>query len=193
MLETSPYPLLALKLLGTACPCLEKQGDGPARRAAWAVSSVPIRWHRRPRPSSTAAAAASSSSPGGAAATMGGFLSVMFGGGNGGESGGSRVVSLVGATMSVADSPSGPWLIVLPPPHGTDVVGGAGAVRRKCVPLRMIKEAIREHGNAQKIKHFAQREIEMQRMKKERENRKAKYVKEAGGLKYTAIAMANRS
>ena len=46
---------------------------------------------------------------------------------------------------------------------------------------------------AQKIKHFAQREIEMQRTKKERENRKARYVKEAGGLKYTAIAMANRS
>ena len=46
---------------------------------------------------------------------------------------------------------------------------------------------------AQSIKHFAQREIELQKMKKERENRKAKYVKEAGGLKYTAIAMANRS
>ena len=46
---------------------------------------------------------------------------------------------------------------------------------------------------AQSIKHFAQREIELQKMKKERESRKAKYVKEAGGLKYTAIAMANRS
>ena len=46
---------------------------------------------------------------------------------------------------------------------------------------------------AASIKHFAQREIEMQKLKKERENRKAKYVKEAGGLKYTAIAMANRS
>ena len=33
----------------------------------------------------------------------------------------------------------------------------------------------------------------MQQMKKERENRKAKYIKETGGLKYTAIAMANRS
>ena len=46
---------------------------------------------------------------------------------------------------------------------------------------------------AQKMKHFAKREIELQKIKKERENRKAKYVKEAGGLKYTAIAMANRS
>jgi len=45
---------------------------------------------------------------------------------------------------------------------------------------------------AQKIKHFAQREIEMQKTKKDRETRKAKYVQEAGGLKYTAIAMANR-
>jgi hypothetical protein len=33
----------------------------------------------------------------------------------------------------------------------------------------------------------------MQQTKKERENRKAKYLKEVGGLKYTAIAMANWS
>jgi hypothetical protein len=61
---------------------------------------------------------------------MGGFLSVVFGGGNGGESGGSRVVSLVGigATMSVADSPSGPLLVVSPPPPGAGVVGSAVAV-----------------------------------------------------------------
>ena len=45
---------------------------------------------------------------------------------------------------------------------------------------------------AQKLKHFAQREMELQKLKKERESRKAKYVNEAGGLKYTAIAMANR-
>lgn len=43
------------------------------------------------------------------------------------------------------------------------------------------------------MKHFAERELEMKKMKKDRENRKAKYVKEAGGLKYTAIAMANRA
>ncbi|KAL3773354.1 hypothetical protein ACHAWO_011003 [Cyclotella atomus] len=46
---------------------------------------------------------------------------------------------------------------------------------------------------AKKMQHFAQREIEMQKTKREREARKAKYVKDAGGLKYTAIAMANRS
>jgi hypothetical protein len=46
---------------------------------------------------------------------------------------------------------------------------------------------------AKKIQHFAQREIELQKIKREREARKAKYVKEAGGLKYTAIAMANRT
>ena len=48
-------------------------------------------------------------------------------------------------------------------------------------------------GRAQKAAHFAKREIEMQKQRREREQRKAKYVKEAGGLKYTAIAMANRS
>jgi hypothetical protein len=44
---------------------------------------------------------------------------------------------------------------------------------------------------AQKAAHFAQREIELQRTKREREQRKAKLIQEAGGLKYTAIAMAN--
>lgn len=48
-------------------------------------------------------------------------------------------------------------------------------------------------GRAQKAAHFAKREIELQQKKREREQRKAKYLKEAGGLKYTAIAMANRS
>jgi hypothetical protein len=46
---------------------------------------------------------------------------------------------------------------------------------------------------AQRIQHFAQREMELQRLKKDRDTRKGKYVKEAGGMKYTAIAMANRS
>ena len=44
---------------------------------------------------------------------------------------------------------------------------------------------------AQKAAHFAKRELELQRTKKEREQRKAKLISEAGGLKYTAIAMAN--
>lgn len=46
---------------------------------------------------------------------------------------------------------------------------------------------------AQKAKHFAQRELEMQTTKREREKRKAKFVAESGGLKYTALAMAGRS
>ncbi len=46
---------------------------------------------------------------------------------------------------------------------------------------------------ARKVQHFAQREIEMKKQKRDREARKAKYVQGAGGLKYTAIAMANRS
>jgi hypothetical protein len=44
---------------------------------------------------------------------------------------------------------------------------------------------------AQKAAHFAKREIEMQRTRKDREKRKAKLVAEAGGLRYTALAMAN--
>jgi hypothetical protein len=45
---------------------------------------------------------------------------------------------------------------------------------------------------AQKAAHFAQREIELQQTKREREKRKAKLVEQSGGLKYTALAMANR-
>lgn len=44
---------------------------------------------------------------------------------------------------------------------------------------------------ADKAAHFAKREIEMQQQKREREKRKAKYLKDTGGLKFTAIAMAN--
>jgi hypothetical protein len=46
---------------------------------------------------------------------------------------------------------------------------------------------------AKKAAHFAQRELELQTTKREREKRKAKLVAESGGLKYTALAMANRS
>ncbi|KAL7551561.1 hypothetical protein ACHAWF_014751 [Thalassiosira exigua] len=303
MLERSPYPLLSLKLLGSVCPCLERDGDGPARRAAWATSSMPVRWHRRLRGDGGAA-----SSDGGAASAVGGFISGMFGGGSSasGGGGGGSYDPVEGATLSVADSATGPQLVVSPP-------SGSG-VRAKRIPLKAIKnvrarkggiissasrsgievldcagrEVLRfdvlksaattpgdeewenergeargggledaeestrddvidqlqilmewerrrqaylvtlgedeadndeqthveeyddENGEtpasprgskkkgaiaekAQKIKHFAQREIELQKMKKDRENRKAKYVKEAGGLKYTAIAMANRS
>jgi len=45
---------------------------------------------------------------------------------------------------------------------------------------------------ANKAAHFAKREIEMQQTKRDREKRKAKFVAESGGLKYTALAMANR-
>lgn len=46
---------------------------------------------------------------------------------------------------------------------------------------------------AKRAAHFAKQEIEMKQRKREREARKAKYVKEAGGLKYTALAMASRA
>lgn len=45
---------------------------------------------------------------------------------------------------------------------------------------------------AQKAAHFAKREIELQQQRRDREKRKAKLVSGAGGLKYTALAMANR-
>eukprot|EP00553_Chaetoceros_curvisetus_P005411 CAMPEP_0204623720 /NCGR_PEP_ID=MMETSP0717-20131115/9484_1 /ASSEMBLY_ACC=CAM_ASM_000666 /TAXON_ID=230516 /ORGANISM="Chaetoceros curvisetus" /LENGTH=243 /DNA_ID=CAMNT_0051638893 /DNA_START=105 /DNA_END=836 /DNA_ORIENTATION=- len=45
---------------------------------------------------------------------------------------------------------------------------------------------------ALKMKHFAEREIELSKQKRDREARKARYLKDAGGLKYTAVAMANR-
>jgi hypothetical protein len=45
---------------------------------------------------------------------------------------------------------------------------------------------------AHKMKYFAEREIELQKTEKDRARRKEKYMKGSGGLKYTAIAMANR-
>jgi len=46
---------------------------------------------------------------------------------------------------------------------------------------------------AKRAAHFTKREIELKQHKQEREKRKEKYLKGSGGLKYTAIAMANRS
>ncbi len=45
---------------------------------------------------------------------------------------------------------------------------------------------------AQVRRHFAKRSIELQDRKRDAEVRKAKYMEGAGGLKYTALAMANR-
>ena len=46
---------------------------------------------------------------------------------------------------------------------------------------------------AKRAAHFAKKEIEMKKRQQDREKIKAKYMKGSGGLKYTAIAMANRS
>lgn len=46
--------------------------------------------------------------------------------------------------------------------------------------------------HALKLKHFANREIELKKLKRDREERKQRYLKDSGGLKYTAIAMTNR-
>ena len=305
------YPLLKLKLLGSICPCLEKEENCAARQAAWCLSSVQVRWHRKLR------GASSSNGNNTTASSMGGFISGMFGGGSTGAAtvGGGTYDPVKGATLSVVDAPTGPQLLI-----SSSISSG---LRSKKIPLKCIKKvqtqraggimnssssrssieiidntnreilrfdvlqsagvpiAVLEDENeenwdnnnnledateeirddiidnldiiiewerrrqayivtlgeedpnstlpqyvneydddddndnnidgtptspksgrkmggalaekAQSIKHFAEREIEMQKMKKEREARKAKYVKEAGGLKYTAIAMANRS
>ena len=297
MLESSLYPLLALKVIGTICPCFVKEEDGSACKAAWALSSIPIRWHRKLRGDS------SSSNNG---STVGGFLSSMLNSSGGGGSSGDTYDPLDSSTLTIVDSPSGPQLVASPPSSITS------SFKKKRIPLKIIKtvkshrhvkarkggrsrsgieildntgreliifdvlqqprsynlneeeeeeeedvedadeatrdqiidqleiliewerrrqsiiltlgedtpdneeETVDEYDDdnddnddigtptrnkrkgvlaekATSIKHFAQREIEMQKLKKERENRKAKYVKEAGGLKYTAIAMANRS
>ena len=46
---------------------------------------------------------------------------------------------------------------------------------------------------AKKAAHFAKRELEMRETKRSREQRKAEYMKGTTGLKYTAMAMANRA
>jgi len=59
------------------------------------------------------------------------------------------------------------------------------------------REVELDMNRAQKAAHFCQREIELKRVKGEREKRKQKYLnmsrKNGGGMKYTAIAMANRA
>lgn len=54
-------------------------------------------------------------------------------------------------------------------------------------------DAVTLRSRAQKTAHLAQREMEMKRIKKSREEKKAKYVEQAGGLKYTALAMARNA
>jgi hypothetical protein len=45
--------------------------------------------------------------------------------------------------------------------------------------------------HTQKIQHYAQREMELQRVKRQRESRKAQLLSQTnGGLTYTALAMA---
>ena len=311
--------------MGTICPCLEKKEDTPARHAAWAVRTIPIRWHRRPRPASNSSEVGVGSVSGflsAFGAALGGAAAVAAGGGGGNLGGKKATIPLVGATLSIVDSPSGgPRLIVSPPNDNNDANNDVVGIRSKRIPLNMIKGVVRrprggiavldkkgvtllrfdvlttkksyqttqsmddyddesmqgdeataavtaadyedadefrseniiQHLNAlvawelrrrdyittlgiddddnnvdeestvdeyddddttisntprggagtaagrmisaqaQKIQHFAQREMELQRLKKDRDTRKGKYVKEAGGMKYTAIAMANRS
>ncbi|CAM9192454.1 unnamed protein product [Laminaria digitata] len=55
---------------------------------------------------------------------------------------------------------------------------------------KSVKDRVKEQ--AQRQRHVAKRTIEMQQQKKDAEARKARYLKETGGMQYTAIAMANR-
>jgi hypothetical protein len=64
--------------------------------------------------------------------------------------------------------------------------------RRAAIPEEDREAEDPAMSRAQKVAHFAKREIELQQTKRDREKGKAKLVKETGGLKYTAIAMANR-
>lgn len=60
---------------------------------------------------------------------------------------------------------------------------------------RMAQKSMKDRvkDQAQRQKHLAKRAIEMQQTKKEAEARKSRYLKETGGMQYTALAMANRS
>ena len=288
MFEQSAYPLLALKISGSFCPCLSSEEDAQASQAAWGLSSgLQIRWHRRVRSDDDSSSASNK---------LGGIISGMFSSGGGGAVGHDAVE---GVTLSLADRATGPVILVTPPfpakrkeirlkwiksvrtyssgmmgsgmmgstsRSGIEIINGYGNEllrfdvlkeaslsedredeewtdakvedadedRRDDVihklellvdwerrrqnylitqgeetddeqtvdefddddeipssPGGKVKSALK--GKIDQVKHFAEREIELKKMKKEREQRKAKYVKEAGGLKYTAIAMANRS
>ncbi|CAM9314832.1 unnamed protein product [Ectocarpus sp. 4 AP-2014] len=60
---------------------------------------------------------------------------------------------------------------------------------------RMAQKSVKDRvkDQAQRQRHLAKRTIEMQQTKKDAEARKARYLKETGGMQYTALAMANRS
>ena len=105
MLETA-YPLLGLKLLGTICPCFEKKEDTPARHAAWAVRTIPIRWHRRPRPASNNSEVGGGGGVSGFLSAFGAALGAAGGGGGGSTTDAEDTIPLVGATLSIVDSPS---------------------------------------------------------------------------------------
>src|SRR5210317_1747201 len=127
MLERSPYPLLTLKLLGSICPCLEKEDDGTARQAAWSLSSVHVRWHK----------GANNLSENNASTMMSGFVKGIFGGSSStdGGSGGSSdksYESIDGCTLTIVDAKGGSPQLIMAAPHSR-------AIGKKRVPLRMIK------------------------------------------------------
>ena len=284
-------PLFLLKMKGTICPCLEEEADQMARQAAFSISNLPVRWHRKSSSSDTTNG--SGSSGGG----VGAFVSGLFGG----NGKGIETFSWNGVwgKLSVVDTLHGPAIHVETTPNLANNAENDGEgdeqdipeVQSQTITMRKISEALpadsffassragiilngkrtgdgdrgaellrfdirvaadsdtdvesemrdelmdkisvllewdrrrRSHGKegnqeeedeennlengdsgaeprkrsniisekTAKMKHFAQREIEMQKKKRDREQRKARYMKESGGLKYTAVAMANRA
>mgnify|MGYP001398625145 CR=1 FL=1 len=66
---------------------------------------------------------------------------------------------------------------------------------RKTRKVENLGKKVRKGGNVGKSEERwgEMGEIEMKKQKRDREKRKSRYLKETGGLKYTAIAMANKA
>ncbi|KAG5191554.1 hypothetical protein JKP88DRAFT_295659 [Tribonema minus] len=105
------------------------------------------------------------------------LLEVDMDSGTGGGGGGSS-----GAAAAQRDA----WHAAL-----TDLTEDLRRNPQRAEASRSVAERVKEA--ALKQKHFAQRSIELQAAKRDAEARKARFMAEAGGLKYTAMAMANRS
>lgn len=62
---------------------------------------------------------------------------------------------------------------------------------QKAEAHKSMTDRVKESANKQA--YFAQRSIQLQQQKRDADARKSKLMQETGGLKYTAMAMANRS
>lgn len=112
-----------------------------------------------------------------------------------------KLIDKKGDTGFSLISKTGDLLIQLECPDTSTRNAWVGALEYMTEELRRNPQLSEAHKSladrvkesAQKQKYFAQRGLELQQQKKEAEVRKGNFLKEAGGLKYTAIAMASRS